>query len=56
MTVKATKEGNDFHSMFVDSVIAWGFKEANLQVQADKRNNDIEKMRMHLDSKEIEID
>jgi len=54
--VKATKEGNDFHSMFVESVISWGFKEANLQALADKRNESIEKMRMHLDSKEIEID
>lgn len=52
-TVKATKENDLFHSMFVDSVIAWGFKEANLQMQADKRNESIQKMRIHLDNKEI---
>jgi hypothetical protein len=56
VTVKATKEGNEYHSMTVDSVIAWGFKEGNLQMQADKRNESIQKMRDHLDSKEIEID
>jgi hypothetical protein len=54
--VKATKEGNDFHSMFVESVISWGFKEANLQALADKRNESFAKMRDHLDSKEIEMD
>jgi hypothetical protein len=54
--VKATKEDDFFHSMTVDSVIVWGFKESNLQIQADKRNESFSKMREHLDSKEIEMD
>lgn len=56
VAMKATKEGDFFHSMHVDDVICWGFKEANLQIQANKRNESIEKMRLHLDSKEIDID
>lgn len=56
VAMKATKEGNEYHSLTVDSVIVWGFKESNLQIQADKRNESFSKMREHLDSKEIEMD
>jgi hypothetical protein len=53
VAMNATKEGNEYHSFHVDSVVCWGFKEVNLQAQADKRNESFGKMRDHLDSKEI---
>ncbi len=56
VAMNATKEGNEYHSFHVDSVVCWGFKEETLQMQANKRNESFGKMRTHLDSKEIEID
>ena len=56
VAMNATKEGNEYHSMHVDSVVCWGFKEETLQMQANKRNESFGKMRSHLDSKEIEMD
>jgi hypothetical protein len=55
VAMKATKEGDSFHSMHVDDVVCWGFKEASLQTLADSRNADMSAMRTHLDGKEINL-